>query len=344
MMNRDFQWLGAVGLLVLLAPDPCAVAEAASDAVVFQVASVVDEDDNPLAAGKSVAEALKQAMGPVPLKAVLVSECFEDQENKEKLLQGICSVLPPELVMGAATYGSFTQKGCTSFDSVCLLGIGGEGISVCAALVSELGTAKLAFDTDQALIRQRLHAAGAKLAGMLSRSPKDRLLVLLADAHSPKNQFLVEGLQQALGKDFAITGGCANKNAGQTFVYFRGKAYPDAAVGLLLSGDFAVSLVGRRGNDQPTVIATAREGAQAALAGATGKPFGVLAFNCAGRRSKLARFEDELAAMQAAFGKDLPLFGCYCAGEMGPIDAPEKPTDARCGGSGWHVMFSVLSR
>ena len=54
--------------------------------------------------------------------------------------------------------------------------------------------------------------------------------MLLADAHSPKNQFLVEGLQKVVGGEFPITGGSANKNAGQTFVYFQGKAYSDSAV------------------------------------------------------------------------------------------------------------------
>ena len=35
-----------------------------------------------------------------------------------------------EIVFGKSTYGSFTQEGCTDFDSVCLMGIGGEGIDL----------------------------------------------------------------------------------------------------------------------------------------------------------------------------------------------------------------------
>ena len=35
---------------------------------------------------------------------------------------------------------------------------------------------------------------------------------------------------------------------------------------------------------------------------------------------------EELAAIQKSIGKELPLFGCYCAGEMGPLDTPELPT------------------
>ena len=233
--------------------------------VVIRAVMVQDEDENPAAAGKAAALQLQKAMGGAKLKAVLLSECFEDRANKEKLLAGVCSVLPKEIVLGSATYGSFTQAGCTDFDSVCLLGIGGPGVGVSTALVTDMGTARLVADKDQAEIRTRLHAAGKKLAGKLQRTKKDKLLVLIADAHSPKNQFLVEGVQQVLGGAFPITGGCANKNAGQTFVYYQGKPYADSAVALMLSGDFDVSLAGRQANQEQQVIATARQGAAEAL-------------------------------------------------------------------------------
>ena len=267
-------------------------ADAAGGKIVFRAVMVEDQDERPTAAGKAVAEKLKAAMGDVPLKAVIVSECFEDHENKQALLAGVCSVLSSDLVFGQATYGSFTQAGCGGFDTVCLLGIGGEGIGVSAALVKDLGVAKLTFEQHEAQIKQCLHDAGAKLAGKLARAGRDRLAVLLADAHSPKNQFLVEGVQKVLGGNFPITGGSANKNAGQTFVYFRGQAYSDSALALMLSGDFRVTLAGRKAMDNDQVIATAREGATQSLAASTGKPQAVLAFNCAGRRGKLKRPAD----------------------------------------------------
>ena len=312
--------------------------------VVMKIVMVEDEDGNPAAAGKAAAEQLQKAMGDAKLKAVIVSECFEDRQNKEKLLAGVCSVLPKEIVLGGATYGSFTQAGCTDLDSVCLLGIGGDGVGVSAALVTEMGTAKLVADKDEAKIRTLLHAAGRKLAGKLERSGKDKLLILIPDAHAPKNQFLVEGVQKVLGGKFPITGGCANKNAGQTFVYYQGKAHADSAVAVMLSGDFNVSLAGRQANENAKVIATANQGAAAALQAAQGKPVALLAFNCAGRRSKLKKYEEELAAMRKAVGGDLPIFGCYCAGEIGPVDTPEKKPGVLSGGSGWHVMFTVISK
>jgi hypothetical protein len=310
--------------------------------IVFQVAAARNED--PAAAGKAAAEAIKRQMGGAPLRAVIVSECFEDRDNKEKLLEALTGVLPKEILVGETTYGSFTQAGCYDADSVCLLGIGGEGISVSAALVTAMGTAKLTFEKNRDEIVRRLHDAGAALAGKLRRTPQDRLVILLADAHAPKNQPLVEGIQQVVGKRFPITGGSANKNAGQTFVYFGGKLHDDSAVALVLSGDFSVAMAGRQAKENEKVIRTAGESGAAALAGIQGKPIAALAFDCAGRKGKLKKIEEELAAVQQAVGRQLPLFGCYCAGEIGPVDTADKPRDALSGGSGWHIMFTVLGR
>jgi len=313
--------------------------------IVFKTALAVDEDEEPLAAGKAAATALKKAMGDTPPKVVIVSECFEDKEYKEKVLEGIASVLPKEIIVGSSSYGSYTQQGCNDFDTVALMGIGGEGIAVSASLVTEMGVAELTSEKDQALIEKRLRVAGAKLAGKLRKSTKDRLMIVLPDAHSPKNQYLVDGVQAAVGKKFPITGGSANKNAGQTFVYFKGKAYGDSAVALMLAGNFKVFLSGRKAKENDAVISTAREGAAEVVdASKQSQPLAMLAFDCGGRRSKLKNLDDELRAIQAAIGKDLPLFGSYCAGEIGPVDASEKDPKVLSGGAGWHVMFTLIAR
>lgn len=312
--------------------------------IVIQVVMIEDEDEDPVAAGRAAAEALKKKMGNTALKAVIVSECFEDRECKEPLLKGISQVIDNNLVFGSATYGSFTQDGCTDFDSVCLLGFGGEGLGVSAALVQEMGTATLAFDEHEAEIKQRLHAAGTALSEKLPTSTMDKLLVLIPDAHSPKNQYLVEGAQSVFGRQFPMTGGSANKNAGQTFVYFRGRMYQDSAVALMLSGDFQLTMSGRLAKEKDAVIQTAEDGAREAMKKMKRDPIAVLAYNCAGRRSKLVEMEEELIAIQKAIGPDIPLFGCYNAGEIGPLDASERKPDALCGGSGWHVIFTVIGR
>ncbi len=350
--NKRLFYFVVVSALLLAAPvlgaDKAAkqtdAAARSNGRIAFRVVMVEDEDGDPAAAGKLAAKKLLAAMGDVALKAVLVSECFEDWEYKQPLLEGICSQIPKDIVFGGATYGSFCQVGCTDFDAVCLLGIGGPGISVSSALVTELGTSKLSFEEHEQEIARRLQAGGARLANELSRTDRDRLCVLIADAHSPKNQHLVEGVQKVLGRQFPITGGSANKNAGQTYVYFQGKAYQDSAFALMLSGDFRVSLSGRKAMDNDQVIVTAGQAAAKALSNFRGAPRAVLAFNCAGRRGKLKDPQEELAAIQKVLGHELPLFGCYCAGEVGPLDVAEKDPAALSGGGGWHVMFTLIGQ
>lgn len=61
----------------------------------------------------------------------------------------------------------------------------------------------------------------------------------------------------------------------------------------------------------------------------------------AGRKSKLDELDDELKAIQSKF-TDGPIFGCFCAGEIGPADPAVESTDTRCCGSGWYLMLAVL--
>lgn len=282
---------------------------------------------------------------------MIVSECFEGEEAKKALLDGLKQVLPAEKIYGLATYGSFTQKGCTDYDAVCLLGIGGT-VKVKTAVVKNTNTSKLVYQDHQAKIDQRLHEVGQELAKQLAlpaeqATTKGKLLICLADAHSPKNQPLVEGIQKVLGVDYPLTGGSANKNAGQTFVYYQGQMLVDCVIGIHLSGDFKTAMTGHQAKTNDTVISSADEGMRKTLAMAKGdaatkgQVTAVLAFNCAGRRSKLDRYEDELAAIQKPLGKKLPLFGCYCAGEIGPLDI-QTEKKGQIGGNGWHVMFTVI--
>ena len=74
-----------------------------------------------------------------------------------------------------------------------------------------------------------------------------------------------------------------------------------------------------------------------------GKPFAAIVFDCAGRKGKLNKLSDELAAIQKSVGRDLPLFGSYCAGEYGPADASDLESGVPYG-RGWHIMFTVLGK
>ena len=349
-MWRTNQLLSTVtGLICLMLFSGCSVNETYMSpgahnqgSIAIQVSSAQNAD--PFQAGQEAAQALQEQMGQTPPHTVVLAECFAEKAQKRHVLAGVCSVFPKDIVFGLATYGSFSQEGCRDRDSVGLMGMGGTGIATTAALQRNLGVANLTVEDDEEELAGRLRSAGAALCAKLDRGPNDRVLVLLADAHSPKNQFLVEGAQQVTGKGFPITGGSANKNAGQTFVYFQGKMYRDSAIALLLSGDFEVGLSGKQAKENAAVISTAAQGAREALDNMSTKPFSVLAFNCAGRKGKLDRIADELAAIQGELGDDIPLFGAYCAGEIGPVDITEKDPTALSGGAGWHVMFTVLGR
>ena len=311
-------------------------------AIVIRVASA--ENSDPFKAGAAAAQALKSQMGKTRVHTILMSECFEDAGPKSQVLKGVSSVFPRDTIFGASSYGSFAQAGCFPSDSVTLMAIGGDGISVAAALERNMGVIGLTMAKDKDEIAKRLRDAGARQAKMLPRTPDDRLLIMLPDAHSPKNKFLVEGVQTVLGKGFPITGGCANKNAGQTFVYFAGRMYTDSSVALMLSGDFEVSMSGRKAKENAKVISTATDAAAEALGNLKSNPFAILAFNCAGRKAKLDNIENELTAMQRVVGKDIPLYGTYCAGEIGPADMSEKTPGVLSSGCGWHLMFTILGR
>lgn len=310
-------------------------------AVVMRTAAAHGED--PYLAGKAAAAALQTAMGGTEPHIVLMVDCYDEAPLKKEALKGVASVFPKGVICGGASYGSFTQGGSLGDDAVTLLGIGGDGIAVRAALEIEMGAAGLDMETQKDKLAKALTEAGARLAIKVAAAAEDALLILVADAHSPKNQFVIDGVQSVVGKTLPITGGSVNKNAGQTFVIYRGKMFADSALAIVLNGDLKVAQTGRQAKSNDAVLATAMEGSAEALKKLGTKPVAALAFDCGGRMGKLDNLEDELKAIQESIGKDIPLFGCYCAGEFGPADASDTEEGVAYG-RGWHIMFTVLGQ
>jgi len=313
---------------------------AAAETVVIKTVFVDDEQDKPFEAGRLAGKKLLDEMKGDDLQLVLMAESFDGKEAKEKLLEGLCSVLPKEKLFGLSTYGSFVRNSVGDGDRITLLGVGGD-VTVHAALQTKLGVALLKMDTAEEEIKTRLLQAGRTLAGKNQVADPNRLDILLADAHSPKNGFLVRGILEKLGKDALILGGSANKNPGQNHVYYRGVRYEDAAMLLTLTGPFRLTMAGRFANQGETVVATAEEATATTIENAKGTPLGMIAFSCAGRKSKLNELDAELNAVQKRF-VDKPIFGCFCAGEVGPADPTVDSTDTKCCGSGWYLMLAVL--
>lgn len=303
-----------------------------------------DEDD-PLAAGKAAAADLKRQLGGVEPKAILIGECYEGKASKAKVLEGVCSVFPAAIVFGGSTYGGFGQAGVAGGESVVVSAIAGRDVDVQPVCVEKMDTAGLTLEKNREELETKISVAGKELAGKIPQNDRNRLLVVIADAHSPKNGALVQGIRSVLGPSFPVTGGSVNKNAGQSFVYWKGQMLSDAAVGLMLAGDFKLALAGRQAKDNDQVIATARDGAVEAIEALQkqgAKPALLLAFDCAGRKGKLKNVADELAAIRQVTGGELPILGTYNAGEIGPADVAEKTPGVLCSGVGWHVMFTAI--
>ncbi len=314
----------------------------ANGEIVIKVSSADGSD--PYQVGKSAAELLKGQMGDAPCHAVIIAEYFEDESAKSKALKGVCSIFDSSIVYGFASYGSFGQGGCSDTDTIRIIGIGGDGVSVAAALQEDIGVVGLTMEDDQELLVKRLEMAGSGIAAKLAKAKDSKLMILIPDAHSPKNAYVVQGAQEVVGADFPITGGSANKNPGQTYVYYQGQMFTDSAIAFMLSGDFKVAMTGRKAKENSKVISSAGDGFSQALKNLKAKPIAALAFNCAGRKGKLDNLEDELNAIQNSFGKTTPIFGTYCAGEIGPADVVNKKEGILSSGMGWHLMVTILGR
>lgn len=316
------------------------IAQAADALPILRTAAATNE--KPFEAGKAAAQQLADRLGAKP-QVVLVADCFEDRENKEEMLKGVASVLNPDVLIGGSFYGMYTQDGVVDADAVALLGIAGDGLKITTALEEKLGAGGV-LEQNRDAITQSLSAAGGRLAAKLPGAANAQLLILISDAHSPKNQLLLDGVQAAVGKKLPITGASVNKNAGQNWIYYRGKLYTDSAVAVMIQGPLSLGLSGRQAKDNDRVIATARESAQEAMQRLSKPHFAMLAFDCAGRKGKLKNLADELAAIQAVAGKQPVLFGCYGAGEYGPADTEDAPDKFTSCGRGWHIMVSALGQ
>lgn len=302
------------------------------------------EMDNPFAAGAAAATKLKAALQGSPVHAIFMVDCYDSKAAKQQAIAGVATVFPKDLIFGGAVYGMYTQEGAMATDGVALLALAGDGLQVRTAFAENMGAAGLSLETEKDALVNALNAGGAALAGQFAPGPGADLMIVMADAHSPKNQHLIDGIQSVIGTQVPITGGSCNKNDGLTYIYYRGALYKDAALALALNGKFDIAQSGRQAKSNDEVISTAREGSVTAVQALASKPVALLAYDCAGRMGKVKNLNDELNAIKESVGSSVPIFGCYCAGEFGPADSTIEKSDGTSTGRGWHVMFSVLGK
>jgi len=317
-------------------------APAANGAIILKTA--MTENENAYEAGKTAAEQLMARLNGKAPHAVLMVDCFDSKELKEEAIDGVSSVFDAEIIFGGAVYGMYTQDGAFDTDGVSLMALAGDGLQVQTALTENMGAATLSAETQKKELVSALNKGGADVASQLVNGKNSDLIILMGDAHSPKNQFLLDGLQSVVGKKVPVTGGSISKNDGLQYVYYRGEMYKDSAIAIALKGGFDVAQSGRQAKSNDKVISTAKEGSATAIKALGKKPFAVIAYDCAGRMGKVNNLDDELNAIKSNITASTPVFGCYCAGEFGPADTTIEKADSTPKGRGWHVMFSVLGK
>lgn len=315
----------------------------AGGSIVMQTGMAENEDA--YAAGRTAAEQLVERLNGVAPHAVMMMDCFDSAELKQQAIAGVSSVIDSELIFGGAVYGVYTQDGATNVDGISLLALAGDGLQVQAALVENMGASKLSIETQHEMLAAKLNAGGAAVASKLVNPAESDLIILMGDAHSPKNQLLLDGLQTVVGKEVAVTGGSISKNDGLNYVYYRGAMYRDSAIAVALKGDLVAGQAGRQAKSNDEVISTAKEGAATAMKAVGRKaPIALIAYDCAGRMGKLDNLSDEVNIIKTVVSSSIPIFGTYCAGEFGAADTTLGETVTGCVGRGWHAMFTVLGK
>lgn len=277
-------------------------------------------DKDAFAAGEAAAKKIKAQLGDAKPAIVVMAECYGEKAEKAEALKGVTSVFGKDIVVSMAVYGIYTQEGAKDKRTVGLLALSGEDVTARKAL-SEV-------------IQGDFTNVAKRLAQKLPVKNDAKLMLLLADCHSPRNQFFLDGLQSIYGTTLPMAGGSANKNVGFNWIGDAGELHTDVAALIVLNGPFKVSQAGEQARDNDAVLKTAEDTAARIRQGAKGSLTGALFFDCAGRKGKLEEIEEEQEAIAKGLGKGIPFFGIWCAGEVGVANDSEGIPVGR----GWHIM------
>jgi len=286
----------------------------------IKVSTALTSDKNAFVAGETAAKKIKEQLGNTKPATVIMAECFSEKAQKEEALKGVISILGKEVVVSMAVYGIYTETGAKDRNAVGLLAFTGEGVTARQALSEP--------------IQGDFTNVAKRLAQKLPVKDDAKLMLVLADCHSPRNQYFLDGLQSVYGTTLPMAGGSANKNAGFNWIGQAGDLKTDVGLILALNGSFKVIQTGDQARDNDAVLKTAEETATALREGAKASLKGAFFFDCAGRKGKLESIEEEQEAIAKGLGKGVPFFGIWCAGEIGVAkDSQGVPV-----GRGWHIM------
>jgi hypothetical protein len=275
-------------------------------------------------AGVEAAGKAKAALGGEKAKVVIVFGI--DSLKHDQLLDGVTSIFDASIVHGCTSYNSITQEG--NCGTAAVLAIGG-GVEVTAVVADVNGNDYKGCGAD----------LGTQLKAAAERDAPGKVVALFGDCHVSKNDQVVKGICSVLGERFPVIGAAAKKDIS----YFRGKvAGKKKNVAILMTGDFELGCStlkeGPADIDRNKLVAAAGQAFKDAVGDDLERTAMVFAFDCGGRRGKMGKDRPrELGVMLDVVGKDMPVFGFYGSGEMGPKATGEPPK-----GVGYHISACAI--
>ncbi len=166
------------------------------------------------------------------------------------------------------------------------------------------------------LAQKPLHVAKAKaLAGKLTfPDGKDHLVLAMGTMHTPRNEYIYEGLASGLDETVILAGG---SGADFATIYHKGQRLGDAILAVRISGQFRAATIREHGSENipeklPKLLAALNK-----QMGRT-QPTALVYFGCAGWREQP---EAQQRALTDAVDESVGVFGQFCGGEFGRFAA-----------------------
>lgn len=298
------------------------VASAFAQTPITAATGYSDDADLVKAATHALEQALK-GMGQVKPKLVLLSENLGKENETEKALQVLdtfSEILPEVPVYGVGTlsenYSPITfHPGNTGQHACAVMTLGGDfehEAQYVTGLPTTIWADPLRRPDEARVYRETLLKAGRDLAQKLQM--KDAKLVLvLGGIHNPRQRFIIQGMEEALGSTAFPAVGGAGWDPG--YIYFPDGVHSYSVMAIAMKGRFRVGQAGRRGGWRSVEVAGDMV-SQAMHEGNVMKPALVFGFGCASWHHDVPSL---LESLRTALGGEVPLWGHFAGGELGAL-------------------------
>lgn len=189
------------------------------------------EGDDSYGAG---ANACQDALGKLGGNEASVILAFSSiKYDQARVLEGIRSVAPNSILVGASTAGEITTEGPMARHSVVVMAIFAPATKFYAGVGENIAA--------------NPRSAGRVAAEEVLKQVPDRKLdafIMLPDVLVGNGADIVRGILDVLGEHFPVVGGAAGDDFQfkQTYQYLNGKVYSGAVVGLGMSGGFSLGI------------------------------------------------------------------------------------------------------